>query len=211
MSKFEVRSSTDGARFLALGDSYTIGESVASTERWPVQLASMLRERGIDVAEPEIIATTGWTTDELASATAERVSRGQFELVSLLIGVNNQYRRRPLDEYREQFRGLLEQAIVFAADSPGRVLVLSIPDWGVTPSAEGRDREQIAREIDAFNAVNRESAARSGARYVDVTPASRQAAGDRELVAEDGLHPSGAMYRSWAELALPEALAALRS
>jgi lysophospholipase L1-like esterase len=197
------------ARFLALGDSYTIGESVDPEERWPVQLAAMLRERGIDVAEAEIVATTGWTTDDLASAIVEREPRGPYGLVSLLIGVNNQYRGQPLEEYRRQFRGLLEQAITFAGDEPGRVLVLSIPDWGVTPFAEGRDRDQIAREIDAFNAVNRDESASAGARYVDVTPTSRMAAADRRLMAEDGLHPSGLMYRAWAELALPGALAAL--
>jgi lysophospholipase L1-like esterase len=197
------------ARFLALGDSYTIGESVDAEERWPVQLAAMLRKRGIDVADPEIVATTGWTTDELASAIVERGPRGPYGLVSLLIGVNNQYRGRPLEEYRQQFQGLLEQAIAFAGNEPGRVLVLSIPDWGVTPFAEGRDRDQIRREIDAFNVVNRDESASAGARYVDVTPASRMAAAERRLVAEDGLHPSGLMYQRWAELALPEALAAL--
>lgn len=199
------------ARFLALGDSYTIGESVRPAERWPDQLAAIVRDRGIDIAEPEIVATTGWTTDELASAIAERELRGPFELVSLLIGVNNQYRGRPLEEYREQFRGLLDQAIAFAGDEPERVLVVSIPDWGVTPYAEGRDRAQIAREIDAFNRVNREEAASSGARYVDVTRVSRMASSDPGLVGRDGLHPSGRMYRAWAELVLPEALAALAS
>jgi lysophospholipase L1-like esterase len=200
---------SETARFLALGDSYTIGESVRPADRWPVQLASTLRERGIDVAEPEIIAATGWTTDELASAIGELEPRGPYGLVSLLIGVNNQYRGQPLEEYRDQFRGLLEQAIAFAGDESGRVLVLSIPDWGVTPFAEGRDRAQIAREIDAFNAVNRDEAVRAGAHHVDVTPISRLAAADSELVAGDGLHPSEAMYRAWAELAWPEALAAL--
>lgn len=197
------------ARFLALGDSYTIGESVDPEERWPVQLAAMLRERGIDVAEAEIVATTGWTTDDLASAIVEREPRGPYGLVSLLIGVNNQYRGQPLEEYRRQFRGLLEQAITFAGDEPGRVLVLSIPDWGVTPFAEGRDQGQIASDIDAFNAANRDESASAGARYLDITPISRMAASDRRLVARDGLHPSGLMYRAWAELALPGALAAL--
>lgn len=196
-------------KFLALGDSYTIGESVRPAERWPLQLAAMLRDRGIDIAEPEIVATTGWTTDELASGIAEREPRGPYALVSLLIGVNNQYRGRPLEEYREQFRGLLEQAIAFAGDDPRRVLALSIPDWGVTPFAEGRDRAQIAREIDLFNRVNHDEAAGSGARYVDVTPVSRMAASDPGLVAVDGLHPSGRLYRAWAELVVPEALATL--
>lgn len=196
-------------RFLALGDSYTIGESVDPGERWTVQLARLLREQGFDLEEVDIIATTGWTTDELAEGIKRAGPQGTYELVSLLIGVNNQYRGRPLEEYREQFRGLLDQAMTFAGHEPGRVLVLSIPDWGVTPYAEGRDRAQIAREIDAFNAVNRDEALWAGARYVDVTSVSRMAAADAALIADDGLHPSGLMHREWAELALPAALAAL--
>jgi lysophospholipase L1-like esterase len=197
------------ARFLALGDSYTIGESVEPGERWPVQLTAMLREHGIPMAEPDIVATTGWTTDELAEGIEVARPGGPYDLASLLIGVNNQYRGRPLDEYRGQFVELLEQAISLAGGEPGRVLVLSIPDWGVTPFAEGRDREQIAREIDAFNAANRDGATVAGARYVDITPVSRMASFEPALVASDGLHPSGAMYRAWAGLALPAALAAL--
>lgn len=198
-------------RFLALGDSYTIGESVDPAERWPVQLAGMLRVQGIDVADPEIIATTGWTTDELAAAIVEQQPQGPYGLVSLLIGVNNQYRGRPIDEYRDQFRELLLQAIVFAGSDARKVIVLSIPDWGVTPFAEGRDRPEIARDINAFNAVNRSETENFGAHYIDVTPISRRAAADHSLVAPDGLHPSGAMYREWAELAIYPALLALES
>jgi lysophospholipase L1-like esterase len=196
-------------RFLALGDSYTIGESVPPADRWPVQLAAMLCERGIAIGEPEIIATTGWTTGELAEGIRRAAPRGPYDLVSLLIGVNNQYRGRPLEEYRRQFLELLGQAICFAGGEPGRVLVLSIPDWGVTPFGEDRDRAAITREINVFNTANHDGATRAGVRYVDVTPASRMAAYDRGLVASDGLHPSGAMYRRWAEIALPAALAAL--
>ncbi|MBA4181024.1 MAG: lysophospholipase [Anaerolinea sp.] len=192
-------------RFLALGDSYTIGESVARSERWPVQLVSLLRVNGFAVDEPEIVAATGWTTDGLAGGiTAARLA-GPYALVSLLIGVNNQYRGRDLEEYREQFCSLLRRAIEFAAGEPRGVIVISIPDWGVTPFAEGRDRKQIAREIDAFNDVNREEAARAGAHYVDVTGISRAPA-NRALVATDGLHPPGEMYRLWAEATLPTAL-----
>ncbi|HEU0013481.1 MAG TPA: GDSL-type esterase/lipase family protein, partial [Longimicrobium sp.] len=136
-------------RFLALGDSYTIGEAVAEAERWPVRLAALLRERGMDVADPEIIARTGWTTDELSAAIDERDPQGPYALVSLLIGVNNQYRGRSADEYRGEFAALLRRAIAFAGGDAGRVIVLSIPDWGVTPFAEGRDRAAIAAEIDA--------------------------------------------------------------
>lgn len=196
-------------RFLALGDSYTIGEGVDPAERWPEQLAATLRARRITIGDPEIIATTGWTTDELAAGIARAAPRGPYELVSLLIGVNNQYRGRPLEEYRQQFEELLGQAISLAGGEPGRVLVLSIPDWGATPFATGHDRQRIAREIEAFNAANRDIADRHRARYVDVTGVSRLAAGDVALIADDGLHPSGLMYRAWAELALPAALAAL--
>ncbi len=196
-------------RFLALGDSYTIGEAVASRERWPEQLAAMLREQGVEVEEIEIVAKTGWTTDELAAAIDVARPVGPYDLVSLLTGVNNLYRGRAVEEYRGEFRRLLDRAVDFAGGEASRVVVLSIPDWGVTPFAEGRDRPQIAREIDAFNAVNRSEALAAGARYVDVTPTSREAATDGGLIASDGLHPSGAMYRRWAELVLPEAMAAL--
>lgn len=196
------------ARFLALGDSYTIGESVQPGERWPVQLAALLRGRGIDIGQPEIIARTGWTTDELDVAIND--PKGPYALVSLLIGVNNQFRGREAEQYRNQFKGLLQRAIGFAEGKAGRVIVLSIPDWGVTPFAASRDREKIAREIDQFNAINREETLRAGARYVDVTPVSRRASEDPSLNAGDGLHPSGSQYRAWAELALPAAIEALR-
>jgi len=190
-------------RFLALGDSYTIGESVAAEERWPAQLAALLNAAGVEVSAPLIIAATGWTTDELAAGIDAADVRGPFDLVSLLIGVNNQYRGRDPEQYRAEFAGLLTRAIAFAGGEPSAVIVLSIPDWGVTPFANGRERAQIAAAIDAFNAINREAAEAAGARYVDVTPISRRAATDPALIAADGLHPSGAMYAEWARLALP--------
>jgi lysophospholipase L1-like esterase len=193
-------------RFLALGDSYTIGEGVDEAERWPVQLTALLRERGVPVGHPEIIARTGWTTDELAAAIDEADPRGPYALVTLLIGVNNQYRGRGAEEYRAQFTDLLRRAVAFAGGDARRVIVLSIPDWGVTPFAQGRDRAQIAGEIDLHNAINREEAARAGARYVDVTAQTRAAPGS---VVSDGLHPSGESYAEWARLALPQAQAAL--
>lgn len=194
---------------LSLGDSYTIGESVGEDERWPLQLAAALREQGLPATEPRIVARTGWTSGELAAAIQQEKPQGTYQLVSLLIGVNNQYRGLDIEEYRSQFRDLLEQAIDFAGGEADRVIVLSIPDWSVTPFAAGRDRALIAGEIDRFNRVNHEETDNLGARYVDVTAISRQAATDRSLVAEDGLHPSGKMYEAWAGLALPEALAAL--
>jgi lysophospholipase L1-like esterase len=194
---------------LALGDSYTIGESVDEGSRWPVQLAAALREQGVLAAEPVIIARTGWTSGELEAAIQREEPAGPFELVSLLIGVNNQYRGLDIGEYRAQFRALLQKAIDLAGGEAGRVIVLSIPDWGVTPFAASRDRVDIARDIDRFNRVNRHETDRLGARYVDVTTVSRRAATDGELIAEDGLHPSGKMYEAWVRLVLPEALAAL--
>jgi len=202
---------TTPVRFLALGDSYTIGEAVLESERWPVQLAALLRASGVQIDEPQIIAKTGWTTDELLAAIDRAEPRGPFELVSLLIGVNNQYRGRTAENYRPEFVALLERAINFAGGQPGRVLVLSIPDWGVTPFANLDRRGGIGPEIDAFNAVNREETARLGARYVDVTPTSRRAPAEPDLIASDGLHPSGRMYAEWAQLAFPEACKALKN
>lgn len=198
-----------GARFLALGDSYTIGERVGADERWPVQLAAMLRAAGVPVSEPEIIARTGWTTDELEAGIGDVRPIGGFALVSLLIGVNNQFRGASADEYRAQFKQLLARAIAFAAGEAERVIVVSIPDWGATPFAEGMDRNRIGEEIDTFNAINRDEAASAGARYVNITPGSKLALTDAALVADDGLHPSAKMYRVWAEAVLPEAITAL--
>ena len=197
------------SRFLALGDSYTIGESVPESERWPVQLAARLRERGITVREPEIVARTGWTAVELAEGIRSAAPRGPFALVTLLIGVNDQYRGHALEEYRRELVALLDQAVRFAGGTPSRVVVLSIPDWSVTPFAAGRDRDRIAAEIDRFNRVASEEADRAGVRYVDVTPSSRGAGRDPALVAPDGLHPAGRMYAAWADLAIPAALEAL--
>ncbi|MEK6750942.1 MAG: SGNH/GDSL hydrolase family protein [Chloroflexota bacterium] len=195
-------------RYLALGDSYTIGESVPENERWPNQLVELLKsspqfERSQREVEATIIARTGWTTSELWQGIQAANPQGTYDLVSLLIGVNNQYRGYDIHEYREEFRFLLGKAIEYAGGNASHVIVLSIPDWGVTPFASGRDREQIANDIDAFNAVNLEESRNAGIHYVDVTPVSREAVNDPVLVAVDGLHPSGKMYAAWARLALP--------
>ena len=201
------RTNTTGAelRYLALGDSYTIGEGVPESGRWPVQLARSLRNDGIPMSEPRIIAQTGWTTDELDAAIDTALVFPEYDLVSLLIGVNNQYRGRDAEEYRMQFAGLLERAIHFAQGRRDRVLVLSIPDWGVTPFARGlaRDTQQVAREIDAFNAIALETCMRRGVVFVDITDASRQRGAELEMLVDDGLHPSALMYAEWARLALP--------
>ncbi|GIW13428.1 MAG: lysophospholipase [Tepidiforma sp.] len=197
-------------RVLALGDSYTIGEAVDPADRWPVQLVARLRADGIAIDEPVIIARTGWTTAELAAAIDAAPPAGTFHLVSLLIGVNDQYRGLPCNgAYRARLDGLLHRARAFAAGDPSRLLVLSIPDWGVTPFAAGRDRAAVSAAIDAFNAVNRAAAEAAGAAWVDVTQVSRTAAADPSLLASDGLHPSAAMYARWVERVLPLARAIL--
>jgi lysophospholipase L1-like esterase len=195
-------ASYEPVRILALGDSYTIGTGVEPAERWPVQLVELMRGEGWQAAEPEIVARNGWTTAELMRGIQQAdLPERPFDLVTLLIGVNNQYRGLSLDEYGQQFVNLLEQAIAFAGERPGQVLVLSIPDYSVTPF--GRGRESIAAEINRFNTVNRAEAARVGALYLDITPLSRQAADDLTLLADDELHPSGKMYGQWAQMALP--------
>ncbi|HVT57160.1 MAG TPA: SGNH/GDSL hydrolase family protein [Thermoanaerobaculia bacterium] len=206
-----ARAAGETPRYLALGDSYTIGESVSPEGRWPVQLAALLRAQGLAVAEPQIVARTGWTTGELSAGIDAAAPRGPFDLVSLLIGVNDQYRGGSPEAYVAGFTALLRRAVAFAGGTPGRVLVLSIPDWSVTPFAResGRDLARVAAEIGRFNAVAAEETQRAGARFVAITVISQRAKGDRSLLAADGLHPSAAMYADWARLALPAARAAL--
>lgn len=198
-------------RYLALGDSYTIGEGVDPAGRWPVQLAAGLRDAGIAIADPRIIATTGWTTGELAAAMDAAEPLGEWDFVSLLIGVNNQYRGCPLDEYEIAFAHLLERAVALAGGRAQRVLVLSIPDWGATPfgAASGRGLQRIGDEIDAYNAAAQATCASHGVAWVDVTAISRRHAGDAAMLVDDGLHPSAAMYAEWTAAALPTARALL--
>lgn len=194
--------------FLALGDSYTIGEGADERERWPVQLARALRERGTDLAEPRIIAKTGWTTEELLEAIDASGVAGPWDLVTLLAGVNDQYRGYGAERYRKTFAALLARAAGFAK-LPKRLIVLSIPDWGTTPFAEGRDRAAIRKEIDNFNRIAADLATGAGAAFVDITPLTRLSATDDTLLVSDGLHPSGIMYRMWVERVLPVAARAL--
>lgn len=196
-------------KYLALGDSYTIGEGVASDHRWPIQLVRMLNDRGNTLESPEIVAKTGWTTDELLAEIDRKPIEGEFDLVSLLIGVNNQYRGGHVAVYDAEFRQLLARSIQFARNNARRVIVLSIPDWSVTPIAERRDRTQIRREIARLNEINRAACIESGVSYVDITASSRDAERKQSLLASDGLHPSAEMYRVWAELTIPVALAAI--
>ena len=196
-------------RFLALGDSYTIGEGVEPAERWPSRVAERLRAAGTPVADPEIVAVTGWTTDELLAGIDAAAPAGPFDVVTLLIGVNDQYRGRGVSAYVPAFDMLLGRAVDLTGGRPDRVVVISIPDWGVTPFAAGRDRRAVAAEIDAFNAVAHRGTRRRGAAWVDVTATSRGVGDAAEGYAADGLHPSGRAYAEWADLVLPAVQAAL--
>jgi len=186
--------------YLALGDSYTIGQGVDVADRWPVQLVERLRSEGIRMADPEIMARSRWTANRLAVQLNVAAPDGPYDLVTLMIGVNDQFGGLPVEGYRDEFAALLSRAVALADDRPSHVIVVSIPDWGVTPFADGRKRDRIAMEIDLFNQVNREEAERARARYVDVTPISREAATEPSLLAADGLHPSGRMYARWLDL-----------
>ncbi|MEM6647373.1 MAG: SGNH/GDSL hydrolase family protein [Bacteroidota bacterium] len=194
--------------YLALGDSYTIGEAVEVVERWPMQLAERLRTAGYTVEEPMIVAETGWTTDELDEGITRAGVRRAYNLVSLLIGVNNQFRGQSIDDYRITFRDLLQRAIGFAQDDASRVFVVSIPDYGNTPFGAD-DAERIGRELDAFNAVSVDEARQAGVAYVSITAISRQPYAD--WVASDALHPSGAQYAAWVDAIEPVVLDLLRA
>ncbi|NCX96704.1 MAG: SGNH/GDSL hydrolase family protein [Chitinophagia bacterium] len=187
--------------YLALGDSYTIGEKVLLENNFPHQLVTFLNRKGLSYTSPEIIAQTGWTTDELAVAIKNATQRNKkYDLVTLLIGVNNQYRGRDINNYTQEFSQLLHTAIGFANDNPHHVVVVSIPDWGVTPFAEDRNREEIAKQIDEFNAVNKKLATEAGCVYIHITPSTRQNGTNPLYLAEDKLHPSAKEYSIWARM-----------
>ena len=194
-------------RYLALGDSYTFGEGVEPALRWPVQLARMLRDGGVELDEPRILAKTGWTTEELAVAVAAEQPLGTFDFVTLGIGVNDQYRGHTANEYRAQLAPLLDTAVALAGGRTERLMMLSIPDWGATRFArqERRDVTAIAREIDGFNDIARDMCESRRIAFVDITPVSRDDSDSDAMLADDGLHPSGAMYARWVDAALPVA------
>ncbi len=201
-------SAKESISYLALGDSYTIGEGVGDDQRWPVQLAAALRKKKIPVANPVIVARTGWTADELSAGIDQVKPQAAFGFVSMMIGTNNQFRGRSIDEYRQQFAALLKRAIAFAGGNADHVLVLSIPDWSVSPSMSGGDTKKTGEQINLFNSVNRQETQRAHARYVDITAQSRKDTSPT-MFAEDGLHPSSEAYAAWVRLALPQAVEAL--
>ncbi|MES2849641.1 MAG: SGNH/GDSL hydrolase family protein [Bacteroidota bacterium] len=190
--------------YLALGDSYTIGQSVPVNERFPVQTVSMLNNSNIAFEQPEIIAQTGWTTGSLLFRLDNTPPvKAQYDIVTLLIGVNNQYQGRTQEEYRQQFTTLLERSIQYAGNNKQHVFVLSIPDYSVTPFASGRNKALIAAQIDSFNTINKSIANLYQVNYIDITGDSRQATIYPSLIANDGLHPSGEQYRMWASKLAP--------
>jgi lysophospholipase L1-like esterase len=201
---------TTAFTYLALGDSYTIGQSVPQIQSFPYQLNNLLNSFHFEVKQPDIIAVTGWTTDNLISAIDHSDFKDKkYDFVTLLIGVNDQYQKQSKDNYRIKFAQVLRTAISFAKGDSSRVFVLSIPDWGVTPFAGGGDSE-IGPDIDQFNAINREETAKAHvANYIDITAISRIAATDLTLIAPDGLHPSGKMYLQWVQALEPSIKARL--
>ncbi|MBK8702229.1 MAG: SGNH/GDSL hydrolase family protein [Saprospiraceae bacterium] len=197
--------------YLALGDSYTIGQSVPVDERFPAQLIDSLLPHHI-MGSARVIAKTGWTTAELdaAIAAAQPPVGNSYDIVTLLIGVNNQYRGYPLDQYEVQFADLLEQAVIYAGSRPERVFVLSIPDYAYTPFGQNFNPTRISQEIDEFNAANKSISLARGVHYIDITPISREGLQDPALVASDQLHPSGKMYARWVSLLKHSVIAELR-
>jgi lysophospholipase L1-like esterase len=204
--------SSDSLTYLALGDSYTIGEAEPLAQSFPYQLTDSLNKSSFKVHSPTIIATTGWTTDNLIAAIAdggEMLNTKKFDIVTLLIGVNDQYQGLSQSNYAIKFAQMLNTAISFARGDTSRVFVISIPDYGVTPFADGRDAE-IGPQIDQFNAINQSISLKAGVHYLNITPISRMAATDTSLIAPDGLHPSAKMYSMWVKLLSPVVAAQLR-
>ena len=195
--------------WLALGDSYTIGQSVSAGDRFPAKTANLLKQSGINIGEPDYIATTGWTTNDLAAAIQTK-NPGKYDVVSLLIGVNDQYQTHDTTGYRQRFINLLEKAIQLANGKKQNVFVVSIPDYSVTPFAADRDTARIRKELDWFNAINKSVTDAYNCPYLDITPSTREAANNRSLIAGDGLHPSGLEYRRWANRLAPIMLPVLR-
>ena len=189
-------------KFLALGDSYTIGESVDVKDRWPIQLITSLRKLGLDCTDAEIIATTGWRTDNLKHAIIDANPPHDYTLVSLLIGVNNQYQGKSVDDYAPEFEELLNTAIKLAGGIKSHVFVVSIPDYGYTPFGKSK-QASISHAIDAFNAMNKSITEKMGIKYFNITEISRNGLAQPDLVANDGLHPSGKMYSLWVDRMLP--------
>ncbi len=205
-----IENESSPISFLALGDSYTIGESVNPDLRWPVLLADSLRSRGFDVEKPDIIAKTGWTTSDLQDAINKENPHSNYDLVSLLIGVNNQYQGLDFKQFEKEFKNLLNQAISFAGDNPQNVFVVSIPNYGVTPFGQEKNPQKITKELRRYNKTALQISQKNNVTFVNITPISEDAIDNPKLIAEDGLHPSGIMYQQWVSKMLPSILPKLK-
>lgn len=190
-------------KFLALGDSYTIGEGVDQEVSWPFQLRRALKQKKVELAPPVVLARTGWTTEELESAIEEADLQGPFDLVTLMVGVNDQYRGYEVERFEIGFQRLLHQACGFSSRGAAGVLVLSIPDWGVTPFAMDRDLHKIAHEIDTFNRSAARRCESQQVTWVDVTSCSRAVGSQPHMLVADQLHPSRHQYEEWVEILWP--------
>ena len=201
----QTGNNPENKRFIALGDSYTIGQSVPESDRFPAQTVAILRDSGINISQLKYIASTGWTTLALENAIniEQPQSQAPYSIVTLLIGVNDQYQTRDTTGYRERFTRLLNTSIALAGNDRRRVFVLSIPDYSVTPFARGLDTAAIRRQIDWFNSINRSVTLDNNISYTDITPSTREAAIDKTLLAQDSLHPSGKEYAKWAARLAP--------
>jgi lysophospholipase L1-like esterase len=189
--------------YLALGDSYTIGQNVAIQDRFPAQTVALLRASGVSIQDPKYVATTGWTTTNLTNAIAAENLKGAYDVISLLIGVNDQYQRMDTTGYRIRFTQLVNKSIELAGFQKTKVFVLSIPDYSATPFVPTADKARVRKEIDEFNAINKEITLRNSIVYLDITPSTREAETNATLLANDGLHPSGLEYKKWAERLAP--------
>ena len=186
--------------YLALGDSYTIGESLPLHDSFPYQTVQLLRSKGLHFNAPEIVARTSWTTFELAEKLLHTKLSATYDFVTLLIGINNQYRKLPIEDYKNDFEFLLKKAIHFSGEKPRHVLVLTIPDWGKTPYAIKKNPGHISHEIAQFNAVNKDLAHKYKTQYIDITNGALAGTPDASLLADDGLHYSAIEYARWASL-----------
>ncbi len=196
--------------YLALGDSYTIGQGVATADRFPHQVAAQLKQQNIPIQNPVYIAATGWTTAKLLAAINAQNLAGPYDVVTLLIGVNDQYQGVDTAVYRTRFTEALNKALSLAGNKKSNVFVLSIPDYSVTPFVPASQKERVEREINWFNAINLQVTQQMGISYTDITPSTRQAANNPALLANDGLHPSGLEYKKWADMVVPKMLSVLR-
>jgi lysophospholipase L1-like esterase len=205
-----IAEQADSLTYLALGDSYTVGRNVVTPQTFPYQLVSKLNSKGFRTKGPVVVAQNGWRTDELLKNLADNKVSKRYNFVTLLIGVNNQYQQKNIEDYRTQFRQLLDSAIVYAGGVAKHVIVISIPDWGVTPFANGRNLQKIATEIDAYNQISKEATQTAGATYVNITGLSRDIADDKETLSIDELHPSAKAYGWWVDRIYPAVKSALK-